>query len=98
MLSVGTSPVSLFVLSSTVDFAIPLSATSPPEVRLARLSAVGDDTLSIFFATCASVAMVVGLFPALVLLDGTVGLIWKVLSPVIVSVHAKCTTLSSSDF
>ena len=32
--------------------------------------------------------MVVGLFPASVLLDGTVGLIWKVLSPVIDSVHA----------
>ena len=42
--------------------------------------------------------MVVGLFPALVLLDGTVGLIWNVLSPVIVSVPAICTTLSSSAF
>lgn len=36
VLSVGASPVSLFVLSSTVDFAIPLSARSPPDVRLAR--------------------------------------------------------------
>ena len=51
VVSVGASPVSLFVLSSTVDFAIPLSATSHSAVRLARLSAVGDCTLSIFFAT-----------------------------------------------
>ncbi len=36
VLSVGASPVSLFVLSSTVDFAIPLSARSHVDVRLAR--------------------------------------------------------------
>ena len=46
--SVGTSHVSLFVLSSTVDFAIPLSARSPADVRLARLSAVAELTLFAF--------------------------------------------------
>lgn len=48
VLSVGTSPVSLFVLSSTVHFAIPLSARSPADVRLARLSAVAEATLFAF--------------------------------------------------
>lgn len=48
MLSVGASPVSLFVLSSTVDFAIPLSARSPAEVRLARWSSVAELTLFAF--------------------------------------------------
>ena len=51
MLSVGASPVSLFVLSSTVPFAIPLSARSPVEVRLARLSAVDGEALSAFWYT-----------------------------------------------
>lgn len=48
VLSVGTSHVSLFVLSSTVPFAIPLSSRSPAEVRLARLSAVAEATLFAF--------------------------------------------------
>jgi hypothetical protein len=51
VLSVGVSQVSLFVFSSTLVFAIPLSVKSHVAVRLARLSAVAGLARFAFFAT-----------------------------------------------
>jgi hypothetical protein len=45
-----------------------------------------------FFATCASVAITVGLFQASVLLLGTAGLVQNVLLQFIVSAQVVCTT------
>ena len=49
VLSVGVSHVSLFVVISTLVFAIPLSAIHHPDVRLARLSVVHHEILSALF-------------------------------------------------
>jgi hypothetical protein len=48
--------------------------------------------VSCFFATCASVAITVGLFQASVFLLGTAGLVQNVLLQFIVSVQVVCTT------